>query len=1458
MTYATVNSHSAAVCAIGIGLRLFSARPTTRGTLVNLAPAAPSNPQDRPASRARSLTGAQTVEEARYSPPAQLRVNVPVMVTDTCGFEDHVAVSRRQRRDRAPGVATPAPMRRNCHGWEEQQESEEAAGASLSSLEKVSSVPGFTWSQSQSTLPARTEPAGCNAESDDLPAVPKTSVREDAKGFPLTSRFGAVSHLSGHACSDHDADRSRVAVTHLKRDANDSDLRARERGSLMAEDSEEQFYCRRNTNCKISTDAGRGREHEERRDSRPAFDRDGEEILNFRSCNSSEYGSRHRSGVVVGGENLKMDRQSKLKDDRRVSSEKYWEQYSRKGGRRRPKEDRTAGNVRNDYRRVHWRYDGYDDRSAYRGENFRPDYYEPDHFYNRSDQWWMTGASPEKRNEHWFVRAGDWRNNCQQSATCLNEQERRTELAHCKREPSIYSWDSRKGDNFSRHPQFHGVDRPTDVLNYRSCVDVSSDYNHGDYGIRRDGYSHCDCASRSQLESAYYDALYRNNPAYKEQVDAYYSRLGYSTAQLIDWWNEHAGPLSADAHSLRSQNFADNVVRHDEPQLQEVLKFPRPHPIARFCGANGLVKLVPTVSGNKLPQLVELHRLTPLFEKDPDFRELEAFPGPLIRSETHKENVIDYCKNKIASFAEIPDLPDRSSHVLLWELLVVMLRQNGVVSGTEIAELLVRDYETLEPTPSTPCSRPTCDGDADVSSRSSGVCTGSSFDEDIVVCDGSQLGTTSTSHVLAKFREYLLFGRKKCALEWAAKHGLWGHALSLASRMDAKTHAAMMTRFTNALSLNDPLHTLYQHLSGRQPAAVPLVATTKWGDWRPHLAMILSNSSTCPEADARNVTILGDALASHGCLAAAHFCYVVAHVEFGSYSRKSSKLVLLGADHRTLPFRRFASNEAIHCTEVYEYARSLSDPTYALLHLQEYKLLHATRLAEYGFLEEALRYCEVLAVAMARNCVSMQIAAQTFELANRLKYRVPQFSQFSLEQRELQKIDEAPWLDVLAQVTSKHLENKVVPQAGDNGTHQYDADSEEIRLMAEILSSDSGFQSHPIFTNGSDFFACEDDEYVLRQPEEYFSSYMDSSACKDVSSPVEQQTSVAETQAFAPTERWSPFTTERAAMDASQIQMPADHSFIATHRETVDESSLPQPSTVAQPSDARHFAATCSHTAESRVKVKDQSPLEDSQQSCSPAETDPARLDYYSASVYSQRPVTLTDSDHISGISCSTSPLHTHVRPEHSPSVSEPAKPATDRSREAARKSWLGAIFEKLTPKQPNQIILPDDTDPCIVWDEERKCWVDKNAPSGKTDGPMAPPPTDSSCGGRQNPYSNKQGQNRFHLSKQRSLRRRYVDVLNADSGKASGDSSLMSTTVLEYQPATTQDASQFFVPQPASQQCGNYSCDFVSCAPAPDQTSTAAPSLSSESSEHCYWPSPMPAATPMMFSPTSSTAVAR
>lgn len=70
--------------------------------------------------------------------------------------------------------------------------------------------------------------------------------------------------------------------------------------------------------------------------------------------------------------------------------------------------------------------------------------------------------------------------------------------------------------------------------------------------------------------------------------------------------------------------------------------------------------------------------------------------------------------------------------------------------------------------------------------------------------------------------------------------------------------------------------------------------------------------------------------------------------------------------HFRLSFAEFATNEAIECTEIYEYAQSLSNPGYTLPTLGLYKYLHAKRFIDQGFVQEGLNYCERLALDIVR------------------------------------------------------------------------------------------------------------------------------------------------------------------------------------------------------------------------------------------------------------------------------------------------------------------------------------------------------------------------------------------------------------------------------------------------------------------------------------------------------------
>lgn len=84
----------------------------------------------------------------------------------------------------------------------------------------------------------------------------------------------------------------------------------------------------------------------------------------------------------------------------------------------------------------------------------------------------------------------------------------------------------------------------------------------------------------------------------------------------------------------------------------------------------------------------------------------------------------------------------------------------------------------------------------------------------------------SETEITEKFRNYLLYGSVTEALDWATDNNLWGHALFLASKVDRRSHTNVLIKFANKLTLNDPLQTLYQLMSGRTPASVTVLYYT--------------------------------------------------------------------------------------------------------------------------------------------------------------------------------------------------------------------------------------------------------------------------------------------------------------------------------------------------------------------------------------------------------------------------------------------------------------------------------------------------------------------------------------------------------------------------------------------------------------------------------------------------------
>lgn len=164
------------------------------------------------------------------------------------------------------------------------------------------------------------------------------------------------------------------------------------------------------------------------------------------------------------------------------------------------------------------------------------------------------------------------------------------------------------------------------------------------------------------------------------------------------------------------------------------------------------------------------------------------------------------------------DQTARASFSLLWNFLVLLLRQRGVFVGSDIAELLLKNrdefpYEQnqMNSTKLSTSRKDCSDGLSDVDSKD---------DSNDALSNDSEQPKLSEKEVTEKFRQYLLYGSIIEALEWATDNNLWGHALFLASKMDRRSHANVMIKFANKLPLADPLQTLYQLKSGRIPLSV--------------------------------------------------------------------------------------------------------------------------------------------------------------------------------------------------------------------------------------------------------------------------------------------------------------------------------------------------------------------------------------------------------------------------------------------------------------------------------------------------------------------------------------------------------------------------------------------------------------------------------------------------------------
>ncbi|XP_006900693.1 PREDICTED: protein transport protein Sec16A [Elephantulus edwardii] len=945
------------------------------------------------------------------------------------------------------------------------------------------------------------------------------------------------------------------------------------------------------------------------------------------------------------------------------------------------------------------------------------------------------------------------------------------------RDPHSYDrrhWYDAEYSSYRKEPYAYGdrLERDNDPWRYDPRFSASFDEDpelrrdpYGDEGDRRSVHSehsarslrsHCSSVSSHSQQSQ----IYRNHsvaagpydiPPPPESFHGDYSYGAYgSNFNGVQGYPEYGYPADPSWPAV-------DISAPSRPSSPE--KFAVPHVCARFASGGQLIKVVPNLPSEGKPALVEVHSMETLLQHSPEQEEMRAFPGPLGKDDTHKVDVINFAQNKATKCFQNENIIDRESASLLWNLIVLLCRQNGTVVGTDIAELLLRDHRTVW----LPGKSPNEANLIDFTNEALEQAEEESGEAQLsFLTDSQPAGTGDLVRETERFRELLLYGRKKDALESAMKNGLWGHALLLASKMDSRTHARVMTRFANSLPINDPLQTVYQLLSGRMPAASTCCGDEKWGDWRPHLAMVLSNLNNNMEVESRTMTTMGDTLASKGLLDAAHFCYLMAETGFGVYTKKTAKLVLIGSNH-SLPFLQFATNEAIQRTEAYEYAQSLGAHSCSLPHFQVFKFIYACRLADMGLATQAFHYCEVIAKSILAqpSSHSSVLISQLVQVASQLRLFDPQLK----EKPEEESFVEPTWL-VQLQLVEKQIQEGVVvwrqdgalpqqcPSTPSSEVEPCDGPSPENPLLAlsqpsaEILGSVQLLPSAP-----------QTPPATLPGP-----ARVPLFSVPPAPGPMEPGPS-GPALSFSEAS-WPDPSTQYSAVPQGQHDQPVPRPY--------SSSALP-----AVPSDSVPTSAIGISTQESPLRSSHSEPREDEFGGST------ANLDFMRPS---QDP--------------EPSPRWEHSDAGRTPDseVKRPVKTARKEAKEPKKssESW----FSRWLPgKKRTEAHLPDDKNKSIVWDEKKNRWVNLNEPEEEKKAPPPPPmafpktPQVAPPG----PGGPPKATVNVFSRKAAGSRARYVDVLNP-GGTTRGEPTVPPTEL--FAPlAPLPIPAHLFVPGPDSEE---------------------------------------------------------
>jgi hypothetical protein len=442
-------------------------------------------------------------------------------------------------------------------------------------------------------------------------------------------------------------------------------------------------------------------------------------------------------------------------------------------------------------------------------------------------------------------------------------------------------------------------------------------------------------------------------------------------------------------------------------------------------------------------------------DADPLEERLASFPGPLKGKSKKKEliswltsgiEMLEHSGSYLRSLSNLSHEDKRTEErILLWKILRVYIENDGALEGTPAVEKAVR--AVLSP-----------GIDDDITGATPLYATGA----ELSGISHSSISTTRADPVdptaVDQLRKHLLRGEREKAVWEAVDKRLWAHAMLISNTVSKDLYKQVAQEFVQKEVKNigdntESLAALYEIFAGNFEESIDelvppsaragfrMVSTSAASGpskdaldgldrWRETLGLVLSNRST---DDSQALNALGKLLAGYGRAEAAHICFLFArsYSVFGGIDDPQASIVLVGSDHLRQPYEFDREMEPILLSEVFEYGTSLSstsNTTSSSPHLSVYKLQHATILAEHGYREKALQYCEAIASSITSQTRRSPyhhalLVSALDDLSKRLKQSPKDESSSWISKPSIDKVSGSVWATFNKFVAGDELES---------------------------------------------------------------------------------------------------------------------------------------------------------------------------------------------------------------------------------------------------------------------------------------------------------------------------------------------------------------------------------------------------------------------------------------------------